>query len=132
MTLHELHIPSSRKNIHRVEEFFRTVNGTYGLPDEKLHALLVAVTEAVNNGIIHGNRNDESKMVTVTCGVEDGRMTVTVRDEGSGFDPSSVTDPLEEDNLLRTGGRGVFLMKAFMESVSYNAEGNEVTLVMKV
>lgn len=132
MTLHELHIPSSRKNIHRVEEFFRTVNGTYGLPDEKLHALLVAVTEAVNNGIIHGNRNDESKMVTVTCGVEDGRMTVTVLDEGSGFDPSSVTDPLEEDNLLRTGGRGVFLMKAFMESVSYNAEGNEVTLVMKV
>ncbi|KAB2921660.1 MAG: ATP-binding protein [Bacteroidetes bacterium] len=132
MTLHELHIPSSRKNIHRVEEFFRTVNESYGLPDEKLHALLVAVTEAVNNGIIHGNRNDETKMVTVTCGRKGERLTVTVRDEGSGFDPSSVTDPLEEDNLLRTGGRGVFLMKAFMESVSYNAEGNEVTLVMKV
>lgn len=129
---HQLRIPSNRKNIHRVEDFFRSVNESYGLSDEKLHALLVAVTEAVNNGIIHGNKNDETKNVTVTCGLDAGLLTVKIRDEGTGFDPSSLSNPLEEQNLLSTGGRGVFLMRAFMESVDYNAAGNEVTMVMRI
>lgn len=128
----ELRIPSSRSSIHRVEEFFRTVNETYGMPDERLHALLVSVTEAVNNGIIHGNRNDESKFVTVTVRLRDRALSVTVSDEGEGFVPSSVANPLQEENLLNTGGRGVFLMKAFMQSVTYNEKGNEVTMVMTI
>lgn len=129
---HTLHIPSNRKNIHRVEDFFRSVNETYRLPDEKLHSLLVAVTEAVNNGIIHGNKSDETKMVTVTCLRTGDLLTIKIRDEGTGFDPGSLSNPLDEQNLLNMGGRGVFLMKAFMESVEYNPEGNEVTMVMRV
>ena len=81
-TTHQLQIPSNRKNIHRVEDFFRSVNGSYNLPDEKLHALLVAVTEAVNNGIIHGNKSDESKMVTGTCLRSGDMLTIKIRDEG--------------------------------------------------
>lgn len=131
-TTHQLQIPSNRKNIHRVEDFFRSVNATYNLPDEKLHALLVAVTEAVNNGIIHGNKSDESKMVTVTCLRTGDILTIKIKDEGIGFDPGALSNPLDEQNLLSTGGRGVFLMKAFMESVEYNDEGNEVTMVMRV
>jgi len=131
-TTHQLQIPSNRKNIHRVEDFFRSVNESYSLPDEKLHALLVAVTEAVNNGIIHGNKSDESKMVTVTCLRTGDLLTIKIRDEGTGFDPTALSNPLDEQNLLNMGGRGVFLMKAFMESVEYNAEGNEVTMVMRV
>ncbi|MHB1048799.1 MAG: ATP-binding protein [Bacteroidota bacterium] len=131
-TTHQLQIPSNRKNIHRVEDFFRSVNESYSLPDEKLHALLVAVTEAVNNGIIHGNKSDESKMVTVTCRRDGDLLTIKIRDEGTGFDPSALSNPLDEQNLLNMGGRGVFLMKTFMESVEYNAEGNEVTMVMRL
>ncbi len=131
-TTHQLQIPSNRKNIHRVEDFFRSVNGSYNLPDEKLHALLVAVTEAVNNGIIHGNKSDESKMVTVTCLRSGDMLTIKIRDEGKGFDPTALSNPLDEQNLLNMGGRGVFLMKAFMESVEYNADGNEVTMVMRL
>jgi serine/threonine-protein kinase RsbW len=131
-TTHKLQIPSNRKNIHRVEDFFRSVNESYSLPDEKLHALLVAVTEAVNNGIIHGNKSDESKMVTVTCLRAGDVLTIKIRDEGTGFDPTALSNPLDEQNLLNMGGRGVFLMKAFMESVEYNAEGNEVTMVMRL
>ena len=95
-----------------VEIFFQTVNDTFKLPEEKLHALLVSVTEAVNNGIIHGNKNDGTKHVTVTCLKRGKTLTVKVKDEGEGFAPESVANPLQEENLLNTGGRGVFLMKA--------------------
>ena len=130
--IYQLHIPSNRKNIHLVEEFFHKTNASLKLPEEKLHLLLVAVTEAVNNGIIHGNKNDETKDVTLTCGMKGKALTVKVKDEGEGFDPDTVTNPLHDDNLLRTGGRGVFLMKSFMQSVKYNKKGNEGTLVLKL
>ena len=128
----ELRIPSDRKNIHLVEDFFRDVNNSLHLPDEKFHALLVAVTEAVNNGIIHGNKNNRAKHVKLSCSVKGNALTVKVKDEGEGFDPAELSNPLHEDNLLRTGGRGVFLMKAFVQSVRYNKKGNEVTLVIKL
>jgi serine/threonine-protein kinase RsbW len=115
-----------------VEEFFRSTNKAFNLPDEKLHALLVSVTEAVNNGIIHGNNNDESKYVTLTSSMRGRTVTIKVKDEGMGFTPETVANPLSEENLLNTGGRGVFLMKAFMQSVKYNKKGNEVTMVMKL
>lgn len=130
--IYTLSIPSSRKNINLVEEFFRTMNDKFNLPEEKLHALLVSVTEAVNNGVIHGNKNDESKYVLLSCSLKGKTLTVKVKDEGEGFKPEAVANPLHEDNLLNTGGRGVFLMKAFMQSVAYNAKGNEVTMVMKL
>ena len=131
-TTHRLSIPSDRKNIGRVEEFFREINASFHIPDEKLHALLVSVTEAVNNGIIHGNKNDAAKHVEVTCALQGTILTVSVKDEGEGFTPENIADPLHEDNLLATGGRGVFLMKAFMRSVTYNDKGNEVTMTMEV
>ncbi|MFA5834406.1 MAG: ATP-binding protein [Bacteroidota bacterium] len=130
--LYQLSIPSSRKNINLVEEFFRTMNDKFKLPEEKLHALLVSVTEAVNNGVIHGNKNDASKYVMLSCSMKGKTLTVKVRDEGEGFKPETVANPLHEENLLNTGGRGVFLMKAFMQSVQYNKKGNEVTMVMKL
>lgn len=126
----QLQIPSDRKNIHQVEEFFRRINKTLHLNDEKFHALLVAVTEAVNNGIIHGNKNDSSKFVQVSCVVKGKTLTVKVKDEGKGFNPDELSNPLQKNNLLRTGGRGVFLMKAFVQSVKYNKKGNEVTLAV--
>ena len=125
-------IPSDRKNIHLVEEFFHTVNTSLHLPEEKFHALLVAATEAVNNGIIHGNKNIRSKNVALSCSVKGKTLTIKVKDEGDGFNPGDLSNPLHKENLLRTGGRGVFLMRAFVQSVKYNKKGNEVTLVMKV
>lgn len=130
--IYKLSIPSSRKNINLVEEFFRTMNDKFQLPEEKLHALLVSVTEAVNNGVIHGNKNDETKYVTLSCFMKTKTLTVKVKDEGEGFKPDTVANPLQEENLLNTGGRGVFLMKAFMQSVTFNKKGNEVTMVMKL
>lgn len=93
--------------------------------------LLVAVTEAVNNAIAHGNRKDKAKRVHITCTATKRSVAVSVRDEGEGFNPSILPDPLHADNLLRDSGRGVFLMRQLVDSVTYNQKGTTVTLRMR-
>jgi serine/threonine-protein kinase RsbW len=130
--LHRLVLESDTKNIHQVEDFFLHLNEEYHITEEKLHALLVAVTEAVNNGMIHGNKNDKTKHVTISCILDEKVLTVIIADEGRGFVPEELPNPLHDENLLRAGGRGVFLMKTLMETVSFNENGNEVTMKLRV
>jgi serine/threonine-protein kinase RsbW len=130
--MYQLSVPSNPQYIHRVEKFLLGLNEELHIEEEKLHKLMVVVTEAVNNGITHGNHRDESKFVTVNCSVENGILTVRVRDEGSGFNPQTLPDPLHPDNLMRDSGRGVFLMRQMMDTVSYNEKGTEVTMTMRI
>ncbi|MGE5316316.1 MAG: ATP-binding protein [Acidobacteriota bacterium] len=130
--VHQLVLESDTKNIHKVEDFFIRLNGEFHIGEEKFHALLVAVTEAVNNGMIHGNRGDRSKHVTLTCRLHRKILTVTIKDEGPGFAPEELPNPLHDENLLRAGGRGVFLMRTLMESVTFNEAGNEVTMRLHI
>ncbi len=123
---------SDPKNVHRIEDFLLKMNATLKINEEKFSTLLVVVTEAVNNAIIHGNKRNPQRKVVVTCLRNGHVLVVKVKDEGKGFDPDAVPDPIHEDNLLRESGRGVFLMRQLMESVSYNKKGNEVTMTMKM
>jgi len=123
---------SDPKNIHRVEEFLLKMNSALNIDDEKFGSLLVVVTEAVNNAIIHGNKRKTSKKVVVTCTHRGNVLVIKVKDEGKGFNPDAVPNPIHEDNLLRETGRGVFLMRQLMEKVHFNASGNEVTMTMKM
>ena len=88
----------------------------------------LSLEEAIVNGIKHGNRDDPRKSVRVDYSVSGEHFTVSVEDEGPGFDPIGVPDPLAPENLERPGGRGVFLMRHYMTSVEYNERGNCVTL----
>ena len=110
-----------------------------GLDDEALHWVSVAVRESVINAIKHGNCGDTRKRVHVefTALEERGRpgIAICVRDEGCGFDPSVLADPLAPENLLRTSGRGIFLMRSFMDEMTFQraAEGGmEVRMVKRV
>lgn len=123
---------SDPKNVHRVEEFLLKMSSALKIDDEKFGSLLVVVTEAVNNAIIHGNKRNPSKKVVVTCRRRGNVLIVRVKDEGKGFNPQTVPNPIHEDNLLRESGRGVFLMHQLMEKVSFNKNGNEVTMMMKM
>ncbi len=123
---------SDPKNVHRVEEFLLKINSALNIDEEKFGSLLVVVSEAVNNAIIHGNERNPAKKVVVTCAHRGNNLVIKVKDEGKGFNPDTVPDPIHEDNLLRETGRGVFLMRQLMEKVSYNANGNEVTMTMKM
>jgi len=110
-----------------------------GLDEDSLHWLSVALRESVINAIKHGNRNDVSKRVFVefeTAAPADvPELTVCVRDEGEGFDPERVADPLAPENVLKSGGRGVFLIRSFMDQVVLQRApegGMEIRMVKRV
>lgn len=88
----------------------------------------LALEEAITNAIRHGNGNDKSLEVFISCEISDEMMHVEVEDQGPGFTPEAVPDPTAEENLDLPGGRGVLLMNAYMSKVEYNEKGNRVIL----
>ena len=110
-----------------------------GLDDDSIHWVSLAVRESVINAIKHGNCCDVGKRVHVefTSLQDTGGpgLAVTVRDEGGGFDPAKVCDPLAEENLLKANGRGIFLMRSFMDEMTFSRVkegGMEVRMVKRV
>lgn len=91
-------------------------------------AVRLALEEAIVNGIKHGNGNDPSKKVEIAFQVTPRECNIRVEDEGPGFNPDLVPDPLAPENLERPGGRGVFLIRHYMTSVQFNSRGNGVIL----
>ncbi|MBI3586252.1 MAG: ATP-binding protein [Ignavibacteriales bacterium] len=131
-TTFHLDCASDPKEIARVEPFIMKVNEVARLDDGALYRLLVAATEAVNNGILHGNKSDPNKHVLVTCVLSEKELTFTVEDEGKGFKPEKIPNPLDEKNLLKTSGRGVFLMRSLMDEVKFHitSHGTKIDLIL--
>ena len=131
---YSLEIESDPNNLITVEEFVNYFAKDLGVSDERMNGLLLSVTEATTNAIIHGNKCNLDKKVYINVLVEDKNIIIKVRDEGDGFDPSSIPDPTEPQNLLKDSGRGVYLMKVYMDDLKYNAtpNGMETVLVLKL
>jgi serine/threonine-protein kinase RsbW len=114
------------------------VSHSVGLDDEAAHWVSVAIRESVINAIKHGNRYDATKHVfvefeTTTSGVAE--LSIRVRDQGEGFDPASVADPLAPENLLKSSGRGIFLIRNFMDDVQLRRApegGMEIQMIKRV
>ena len=101
--------------------------------DENLYSnILISVTEAVNNAIHHGNRQDLGKKIVVSCKKQSHRFQLVVSDEGSGFDPQGLPDPTSDERLEMEGGRGVFLMKQLTDEIHFLDEGRTVQLMWKI
>jgi serine/threonine-protein kinase RsbW len=94
-------------------------------------AIKLAVEEGVNNAIKHGNRFDACKTVELIYDISKDRAVITITDQGAGFDPSAVPDPTADENLEKPTGRGVMLMRAYMDEVVYNCRGNQVRMVKR-
>ena len=90
-----------------------------GVSEELAFGIEMALREAVTNAMVHGNHEDESKSVEVIFNCHDNELELEVRDQGEGFDPSKVPDPTNAENLLKTSGRGIFLMRTFMDEVEW-------------
>lgn len=130
--LFEFECKSDPKEIAKVEPFLQKINKATKMDDGTFYRLLVAGTEAINNGILHGNKSDPNKTVSVICTCDSRNLVFRVKDQGKGFKPEDVPDPLEEKNLMKTSGRGIFLMRSLMDQVSFTVttEGTEVELVI--
>jgi len=125
-------LASNPKSIGRVEGFIKKIEKKTHLDEIQTHKLMASLTEAVNNAIIHGNKSDATKKVKVECDCQPEFLVITVADEGQGFRLNKVKNPLKEENLLRTNGRGIFLMRTLMDRVEYemSKSGATVTLVL--
>jgi serine/threonine-protein kinase RsbW len=129
-TVFRLTLPSTQKNIGRVEKFLLRIAKHVELDEIQLHKAMVSVTEAVNNAIVHGNKSNMKKKVFVVCEIIPGWLLFMVSDQGRGFKPEKVANPLKEENLLRESGRGIFLMRTLMDRVEfeYQKTGYQVRL----
>ena len=92
----------------------------------------VGLTEALSNAMVYGNGHDPSKRVIVEVTLGDGHIEARVTDQGVGFNPSAVPDPTRPENITKCGGRGLFLMRELLDEVSYNDQGNQVRLVLRL
>jgi|CXWL01.1.fsa_nt_gi serine/threonine-protein kinase RsbW len=128
-----LAIGSRFENIELVQAVLADALENQAVDTETRHWIDIAVREAVANAIKHGNRLAEDKQVAVDLEVKDGELVVRVEDEGAGFDPAGLGDPLAPENRLRPNGRGIFYMQRFMDSVDYDfrPEGGTVVTLKK-
>jgi serine/threonine-protein kinase RsbW len=126
-------IPSTFEALEEVLENLMALARDVSCQGDHLDEVELALREALANAIIHGNRSDASKKVIVSCFCQPDRgMLLIVEDEGSGFDPRKVPDPTGAECLLRTHGRGLFLMRQTMDHVRISHSGRRVTLLKRL
>jgi serine/threonine-protein kinase RsbW len=123
-----IQIPSLSENIRIIESFIDNAKEKYSLNDDIYGNIMIAVTEAVNNAIRHGNKDNSAKNVTLSLSLQDGLIKFMVQDEGDGFNFHHLPDPTAPENISKPGGRGIFLMKHLSDEVDFKENGKVVEL----
>lgn len=121
-------IPSKLKELNKVELLSEKIARKLSLSEDQQDNLAIAVTEAVGNAIVHGNKKDPKKKVDVTFRIEEDRIEVTVQDEGDGFNPDELANPLDPNNIMKESGRGIFILKSLMDEVCFSFSPQGTTL----
>lgn len=124
---------SSRfENIEMAQHLCGKLLEGWDLSEETTHWILMALREALANAIKHGNDQDLDKRVHLEMDVADHTLTICIQDEGAGFDPEAIVDPLAPENRFKTSGRGIFYMKTFMDEVRFRQmDGGGMEIVLK-
>jgi serine/threonine-protein kinase RsbW len=115
----ELHIPATLETLENVYEWARHQLSRLPLAENKSYEILLALSEAVTNAIRHGNREDPATFVDIRFSAEQGRVTISVEDEGEGFDPERLPDPTHHERIFTPNGRGVFLLRSLANDVQF-------------
>ena len=125
---------STLESVNKAEEMADQIASQAGFDEDTRGGISMAVREAMINGILHGNAYDPAKHVNLTFEQNGQELIVTVVDQGKGFIPDEVPDPLAPENLLKQSGRGIFLMRAFMDEVRFRKlnPGTEITLIKRL
>ena len=123
-----IQVPSITENIRMIESFIDNAKERFHLDEDMYGNIMIAVTEAVNNAIKHGNASDKSKNVSLSLSLDESLLKFTIKDEGSGFNYENLPDPTAPENLEKPGGRGIFLMKHLSDEVNFKENGRVVEL----
>ena len=133
MIYKQLALPSTVDSINSVEAVVDDIRQELNVKDDVYGNIMVALTEAVNNSIFHGNDSDESKKVYVEFEIVNNyRLLVRVHDEGTGFDYGNLADPTAPNNIDKIGGRGVFLMEQLSDQIFFSDDGKQVEMIFNI
>jgi serine/threonine-protein kinase RsbW len=130
--MEELVLPSRLEELERVDEASLRCARLAGLDEGRSTEVAIAVVEAVTNAIMHGNRQDENKIVRVKYACSPGTVRVVVHDEGSGFDLSCLLDPTDPERCMRCSGRGIYIMRHVMDDVEFDMSNGTTVTMTKV
>jgi serine/threonine-protein kinase RsbW len=129
-----MELPSCAESLHDVVDAVEEVAAAIGMGEDSAEEVAIALTEAVNNAIYHGNGGVRETPVRIRFLQEPGILRIYIQDRGAGFDPDAVPDPLAEENLLKPSGRGLLVMRTMMDEVEHHftESGTEVTLLKRM
>lgn len=131
--LYSLQLPSTSASIAIVENFIDNLVPKLNLSDEVYANMMTCVNEAVSNAIVHGNKENPSKIVYVNIeNIANRRLIFSIADEGEGFNFNNLPDPTAPENLEKLSGRGIYIMKKLADQCIFNSRGNEVELHFKL
>lgn len=132
LPMQKIDFPSKADNIHLVEKLVDDVCEELHVGDDHYGNILIALTEAVNNAIHHGNKLDERKFTHISFEQEEDNLKFVIEDEGDGFDFNHLPDPTSPENIEKPNGRGIFLMKNLTDEINFENEGRKVELKFKL
>lgn len=123
---------SDKSTMKLIEPILQDLKTKISIAEDKFFNLVIAVTEAVNNAITHGNKEDSSKSVHLDLIATNKEIAITVKDEGSGFNPTDVDDCRTPENIMKSSGRGVFIINTIMDKVEIKSDKDGTTIDMKL
>ncbi len=131
-TVLRISLDSVEASIAKVEPLVRDLASRYELSEDRFSNILISLTEAVHNAIIHGNKLDENKKVVIELRCVPQALKIAVSDEGEGFDPSALANPIADENLECCGGRGVFIIQHLADRCDFLNDGRTVNLQFNI
>lgn len=124
----EIILRSSFEEMEKLEPFVSKLQEWPAVDQELADRIMLPLSEAVNNAILHGNQLHQEKSVVVAARLYEEHVRISVEDEGKGFDPNNIPDPLKEENLLKEGGRGIFLIREYADDLYFAKNGSKITM----
>jgi serine/threonine-protein kinase RsbW len=127
-----VNISSKIENLRKIEKIIDEISGEFRISEDVYGNILIAALEATNNAIMHGNKLDGSKNVTIAFMLEDEKLRIKVDDEGKGFDFKHIPDPTSPENIENVNGRGIFLMRKLSDKIKFSRNGATVELEFNI